>query len=536
MSSAFSGLNTVVRGLTAQQMALNTVGHNISNANTAGYSRQSVAIVASLPETVLGVNGKMQMGTGVDTQSISRARDTFMDLQMWKENTTLGYSQTQEDLMSQIEGVFSVSSTTGMQTVLDHFWSAWQTLGTNASDDSTRNLVLQRGNELASTIQQAATQLRDQVGSINTDLRLEVDAVNQITSDILALNKKISMSELAGSGAANDLRDRRDLLVDQLSEYVNIQVAEDRDSNYIIQAGSVTLVNSHKTTELTVATRKDPDYDYEVLDIQANGIDVDFANGSLKAMTEMRDNEEYGIKGYMDDLSTMSEFLLKDFNAIHRAGYGENSTENDTPADGDGNNFFGGPVAGETIAPETRDYYVDPLTSKGDWITALAVSSKLLDQTSAIPGLQLIAAKTLPNTNNVPGHTDDVQGNASGDNAVRLSQALRMNVASEDPEQRLLPTGLTPTLGATASLNSFLSGVIGTLGIQKASVSRVVDNQKTLVDQIENWRQSTSGVNMDEEMSDMIRFQKGYNATARMITTMDEMYDKLINSTGVVGR
>ena len=166
----------------------------------------------------------------------------------------------------------------------------------------------------------------------------------------------------------------------------------------------------------------------------------------------------------------------------------------------------------------------------------MAVSSILLDQTSATPGLQLIAAKTLPNTNEVAGQEKAVQGNASGDNAVRLSQALRMNVASEDPEQRLLPTGLTPTLGATASLNSFLSGVIGTLGIQKASVSRVVDNQKTLVDQIENWRQSTSGVNMDEEMSDMIRFQKGYNATARMITTMDEMFDKLINSTGVVGR
>ncbi len=519
MSSAFSGLNTVVRGLTAQQMALNTVGHNISNANTAGYSRQSVAIVASLPETVLGVNGKMQMGTGVDTQSITRARDTFMDLQMWKENTTLGYSQTQEDLMSQIEGVFSVSSTTGMQTVLDNFWSAWQTLGTNASDDSTRNLVLQRGTELASTIQQAATQLKDQVTSINTDLRLEVDAVNQITSDILALNKKISMSELAGSGAANDLRDRRDLLVDQLSEYVNIQVAEDRDSNYIIQAGSVTLVNSHKTTELTVETRKDPDYDYEVLDIQANGIDVDFANGSLKAMTEMRDNEEYGIKGYLDKLSTMSEFLLKDFNAIHRAGYGEDNVS--------GRNFFGDNVnfyEKQETNPADPDYM-----SKNDWLQALAVNSALLDQTTDPSGLQKIAAKTL-----------STQGNASGDNAIKLSQALRMNTTDLLPETEDAtdPAGTKyqPTLGATASLNSFLSGVIGTLGIQKASVSRVVDNQKTLVAQIENWRQSTSGVNMDEEMSDMIRFQKGYNATARMITTMDEMFDKLINSTGVVGR
>jgi flagellar hook-associated protein 1 FlgK len=142
-----------------------------------------------------------------------------------------------------------------------------------------------------------------------------------------------------------------------------------------------------------------------------------------------------------------------------------------------------------------------------------------LDQTSATPGLQKIAAKN-----------SNTQGNASGDNAIRLSQALRTNTAD------LLPAGYTPTLGSTASLNSFFSGVIGTLGIQSESASRLVDNQKTLVAQIESWRQSTSGVNMDEEMTDMIRFQKGYNAAARMITTMDEMLDKLINSTGIVGR
>ena len=100
----------------------------------------------------------------------------------------------------------------------------------------------------------------------------------------------------------------------------------------------------------------------------------------------------------------------------------------------------------------------------------------------------------------------------------------------------LLPAGYTPTLGSTASLNSFYSGVIGTLGIRSQGAARLVENQQTLVSQIENWRQSVSGVNMDEEMSDMIRFQKGYNAAARMITTMDEMFDKLINSTGIVGR
>ncbi len=502
MGSAFSGLNIAVRGLMSQQMALNTVGHNISNANTAGYSRQSVGIVTSTPETFAGPYGKLQIGTGVDTQSITRARDEFMDQQYWKENTTLGYAQTQEDLMSQIEGVFNISSDTGMQKVLDNFWSAWQTLGANASDDSTRNLVLQRGTELVNTIQHAASQLQDQVTSINTDLDLNVQTGNRIADDILVLNQKIAMAEVTSPGSANDLRDRRDLLVDELSEYVPVQVIEDRSGNYIIQSGSATLVDGSRTTKLTTDRRTDEDYGYETLAIQANGIDVDFSGGLLQGLVDMRDNGEFGVKGYLNDLSTMSEFLLRDFNAIHRAGYGEDNV--------DGRNFFG---------DMTTAYDDTTFTKPNDWLNALSVNSALLDQTTDPSGLQKIAAKTL-----------STQGNASGDNAIKLSQALRMNTTN------LLPAGYKPTLGETASLNSYYSTTIGTLGIQGASASRVVDNQKTLVSQIENWRQSTCGVNMDEEMSDMIRFQKGYNAAARMITTMDELYDKLINSTGVVGR
>ena len=509
MGSAFSGLNTVVRGLSAQQMALSTVGHNISNANTAGYSRQSVGLVSSMPETFTGPYGNLQIGTGVDTQSVTRARDEFMDQQYWKENTTLGYAQTQEDLMSQVEGVFTISSDTGMQKVMDNFWSAWQTLGSNASDDSTRNLVLQRGTELVNTIQQAASQLQDQVTSINTDLKLNVQTVNRISSDILVLNGKIAMAEVNSPGSANDLRDRRDLLVDELSEYVPVQVVEDRRGNYIIQSGSVTLVDASRTTELTTDRRTDADYGYETLAIQANGQDVGFSGGSLQGLVDMRDDGEFGIKGYMNSLSTMSEFLLRDFNAIHRAGYGEDSSTTDATV-GTGRNFFG---------DMTTAYDDATFTKPSEWLQALQVNSALLNQTTSPSGLQMIAAKT-----------SNTQGNASGDNAVKLSQALRMNTKD------LLPAGYSPTLGDTASLNSYYSATVGTLGIQSASASRVVDNQKTLVSQIENWRQSTCGVNMDEEMSDMIRFQKGYNAAARMITTMDEMYDKLINSTGVVGR
>jgi flagellar hook-associated protein 1 FlgK len=374
--------------------------------------------------------------------------------------------------------------------------------------------VLQRGVELGEAIGQAGTQLTELVGTINTELGLQITAVNQITSDILSLNKMISMSEVvsAGPGSSNDLRDQRDLLVDRLSGYLSIRVTEDRDGNYNIQSGAVNLVNSNKTTRLETYSSKDPDYGYEVLNVQAGGIPVTLTAGELKGMVDMRDDPSFGVKGYLDKLATVSKFLLRDFNEIHREGYGEDNVS--------GRNFFG-----EDDRHYTDAQYTDPsdanFMDQSAWLAALMVKPELLDQTTDPPGLQMIAAKTL-----------DTQGNASGDNAVKLSQAIKTSVN----DASLLGPGFASTLGSKASLDSFYSSVIGVLGIQGQSTNRLVENQKTLVSQIESWRQSVSGVNMDEEMTNMIRFQKGYNAAARVITTMDEMFDKLINGMGVVGR
>lgn len=458
----------------------------------------------------MATGGQMQLGTGVDLQSITRARDTFMDQQMWKENSSLGYGESQQSLLAEVEGVFHEPSTTGVQTVLTQFWSSLQTLGTNASDDSTRTQVLQRGTALADAVAQATSQLKDTITSINTDLQLQLKTVNQTTSDILSLNKMISMSEVssAGPGSANDLRDQRDLLVDKLSKLMSVRVTEDTDGNYTIQNGSITLVNGYTTTPLSTYSSKDADYGYEVLNVEANGKPVSLSGGELEGMIDSRDDANFGVKGYLDKLTTVSQFMLKDFNAIHRAGYGEDNVT--------GRNFF---ESTATAGVDFNDATATAAMTKGDWLAALKVNAKFLDQSTNPQGIQMIAAKTL-----------STQGNASGDNAVKLSQALKMNTTT------LLPAGATPTLGATASLDSFYSSVIGTLGIQGQSATRLVANQKTLVAQIENWRQSTSGVNMDEEMSNMIKFQKGYNAAARVLTTMDEMLDKLINSTGTVGR
>lgn len=581
MRSTFSGFNTLVRGLYAHQMSLDTVGHNVSNASTEGYSRQRVNLVTTMPENLYTGNGRSQIGTGVDIDSITRIRNSFFDKQMWKESSSLGLGKTGQEVLSQIEDIFKDSPPDlGMQTVLNNFWNSWQTLSTNASNDTARKAVRERGAELVDTIQHSRRQLEDMIDNINDTLEVRVQQINQISSEIYDLNVQIRNVEADRHTMANDLRDRRDLLVDKLSQMTNVRVHEDDKHNYIVQVSDVILADGGGCSKLALspaAASKDPDYGFEVRYVvnTATGRSVNFTNGEMKAL---QDAGSVTIKGYLDKLTTTSQYLLKEFNAVHRAGYGsDNST---------GNDFFG-------------DGLVPMPTTKSEWLDALKVNPTLYNAN----GLNKIAAKTakvnaveqsnknggkatvtgaylppdlgyrtfqikvdaigaggqvtdisyttdggttwtpaagagsftLPygltinitdSAGNLAGDTYTFsvpQGNAIGDNAVLLGNALK-----------------SPTVGGSvlkgASLDEYYASMIAGLGVDAEKSKNLYDAQKNMVDQIKNWRESVSGVNMDEELSNMIKFQKGYGAAARIMTAMDEMLDKLINGMGVAGR
>jgi len=610
MRSTFSGLNTVVRALYAQQMSLDTVGHNIANADAAGYSRQRVNLAAATPETIYSGSGSAQIGTGVNAQSIIRIRDTFVDQQMWKESSTLGYALTVQDMLGKIQNVFQEPTETGMHTVLKSFWTAWNDVAKDSSDNSARAALRERAVELVSTIQLASDQLKVKVDDINSVIDQRVDTINQITSELLALNQQIVRVEAGGSGNANDLRDRRDQFVDQLSQMINVQVAEDRNGNFIIQSSGVLLVDGQNTGKLKTISRKDPDYGYEIVDVveAAGSIAINFSNGEIKGLIDARDKtaeeaggkNDFGVKAYLNKLSTISQFLLQDFNAIHRSGFGsDNST---------GNNFFG---QGGDNDPNYRSsdglYAVFGVSSagqvaKGDWIKALQVNADLFN---AANGLGKIAAKTFSGTisfsqsNPASGQAavglySDYTGGADykqytvtigdvdstgqvktitysvdgvlvnepvtrdRDGSFHLANGVKITIADNIHNEKkstykfTVPQGNgqgdnatnlanrletdTSSLLGNSSLASFYNSFIGALGVQAQNYMRLTTNQEALVNQITNWRSSVSGVNLDEELSNMIKFQKGYNSAARVLTTMDEMLDKLINGTGVVGR
>ena len=243
MRPTFSGFNTVVRGVYASQVSLDTVGHNIVNQTTTGYSRQRVSLSTTRSLDINTFSGPAKLGTGVQVTNIERVRNPFIDQQIWRENASLGMSTTLVEMLSRIETMFPEPSETGLKSSIDAFWTAAQTLGANAADPAARSTFRQTGVKLVESMQEAGRQLNSMASDINEVLTTKVTKVNEISKKIVALNKQISNFESVQSMPANDLRDQRDALVDELSSLARVTVQEDLEHNYVVQLNGVVLAN-----------------------------------------------------------------------------------------------------------------------------------------------------------------------------------------------------------------------------------------------------------------------------------------------------
>lgn len=405
MASAFLGLNTSKLGIMTHQKDLYTVGHNISNASTIGYSRQVVTSVTTPAIDLFGASGKYWVGTGVDISAISRARDFLTDRQLWKQTATNAYYSNLNSVQSVMETIFTEPSDTNFQAMLDGFWTSVQNVASNPGDVGARTTMRQAAVDLVNIIKSCTKQLGDQVTDINDNIKKSIDRINQINTELLSLNKQIASSEASG-GKANDLRDKRDLLVDELSQYARVQVQEDEMGNYIINFDGQVVVDAVSTTRLEVYENKNTElyqrYGYQTLDVRVMTVPplgLNFTDGSIAGLLEARDSDRQGVLSKLDMLNDIAKSLLCDFNQVHKEGLGlDNST---------GLNFFGESGVQYAALPG----YTDPITgavvsnvagfdpvlsgannAEKNWIHSLKVNEIFFDATS---GLDKIAAKTL---------------------------------------------------------------------------------------------------------------------------------------------
>lgn len=600
MRSTFAGLNTMVRGIFSNQLSLDTVGHNITNASTDGYSRQSVNLAATKAQSVASLYGDVLVGTGVDSISIERARNVYADKQYWSETSTQQYYKTTQTNYDKVEAIFDDSDSTGVLNAMEEFYKAWQDLSSNASTASSRVAVIEKGNVFADKLKTVSQQMQDQINAQYDDMRLTVGKVNDATEQIVQLNKSIMSLEATG-GSANDLRDQRDLLVDELSKYMNVNVYEDSKGMYSVVSNGITMVGgvNRLTLEMSDAI-ENPDYginDYTI-NIKESGITFIPQNGTLKAQQDTIAED----KAYIDKVADMAGFMLTTFNNMHQQGAGINGTDADigsytTKADGtrvkaDGTDYTG-PAYGMNFYGDDNTVYewdannhcvkttvftagttkrsIGAVTSASDTPTvnitgtvdtAASASLKGINiinamtvnaQISATGGQDLVAARTLSVNQDTSGtgalestYSVAPNGTKDGTNAVNLAALFNMSGSEAQKYNTAQITvtnaGTTTTVSTSArstdadSLNAYYNAVMSKLGSDSQSVDNKADAQDDLITQITNWRSSTSGVDWNEELTNMIKFQQGYSACSRCLTTMDEMLDKLVNSTGMVGR
>ncbi|OKP85824.1 flagellar biosynthesis protein FlgK [Paenibacillus helianthi] len=531
MTSTFHSIETARRSLFTQTAALSTTGHNIANANTEGYTRQRVNMKAASPIEAYGLTNSTvpgQLGTGVEFTSIERIREMFLDDQYRGENSASGNWSIQSDTLDKLEAIVNEPSDTGIRTVLDNFWKSWSDLSKNPEDPTARKIVVQTAESLTDAMNYMSTQLSNLDRDLSTNIDVKGKQVQGYLSSIADLNQSIAKIEGMGDHA-NDLRDQRDLMTDKLSKIANITVLE-TDAGYNISLGTQQLVQGQAVTATVDSAFLNTAYasgdlkageaygmifssktyvaDYKKqLDDMANTI----ANGEVKVTipagstlpagtTVFKDSEIVNADGTKTTLLAGAavpipltgdlKTTVKGLNGLHQLGFAMDGST--------GRPFFTPSVAGEAIT---------------------ASNLRLNPEIAADPSL---FATSLRATTDTAGKVSVIKGN----NTLAL---LFSNMKDNN-------TFTTADGIKSGTIGSYLSSMVGQLGIQSQEATRQTSNADYLVEQVNSRRQSVSGVSLDQEMSDMLVFQHAYSAAARFMTTYDEMLDKLINSTGTVGR
>jgi flagellar hook-associated protein 1 len=527
MRSTFHGLETARRGMFTQQSALYTTGHNIANANTPGYSRQRVNFEQTEPYPAAALNRPQipgQMGTGVTAGSVQRIRDSFLDYQYRNESNKLGYWSTRSEAIAKMEDIMNEPSEYGLGKAMTQFWEALEDLSVHPENEGARAVVRQRGVAVAESfnyLYNSLSQIRDDLGQ---EIKTGLLEVNSLLKQISELNVQIKAIEPNGY-LPNDLYDKRDALVDELSKFFQIKVEPVGSGGNALDIAEgiyeISLVNQDGST-IKVVTKDgyskfsvvpsisgdptNPDGFVSEIQIEdASGtispISPDnLANGRIKSLIE---SYGYGpdidsVKGYypdmLADLDKMAYTFAKMFNEQHKKGYGLNNLN--------GINFFEMTLSG-------------PPTEKGAAATIKVHNDIMTD-------LSNIAASS----------KSGESGN--GNNALNLTMIKDVQITSGSAT---IPSGDSitglPITGGT--VQTFYEGLIGKIGVDGQQAERMKFNAETLAMSVEQNRQSVSSVSLDEEMTNMIKFQHAYNAAARNITVIDEMLDKIINGMGRVG-
>ncbi|HBF36386.1 MAG TPA: flagellar hook-associated protein FlgK [Firmicutes bacterium] len=466
MASTFFGLETGVRGLLTHQQALEVTGQNMTNSSTPGYSRQRAEITATDPFTEPAFTRPKvagQMGTGSEVTEVIRIRDQIIDQQIQQQTTTQGYWNTRQDVLGQAERIVNEPADSNIRSQVDAYWVALQELAKTPESQPTRSTLRQTALTLTQSIRENYTSLKDLRSDTNDKIVSTVTEINRYADEIAHLNKQIG-EITALDDHPNDLMDKRDQLVEELSKDVNINTSFDKLNRITIQINGIPLVNGDTADPILALSDNNKGMVHLEWSVPKHE-NVVVTNGNLAGLLQLRDQD---LPKLMDSMDSISKTLINETNQIHKKGFGLDKST--------GVNFF-----------------------KGSSAADIDVSEEIQDPEK---GLNKIAASS--NVVGLPGNNETAQQMA-------------------DLQHKLL------MLDDTSTMDGFLGNIVGDLAEKSLAAQTNAAHQNTLLTSLDNRRQSVSGVNLDEETANMVKFQHGYNAAAKVVSTMDAMLGVIIN-------
>ncbi len=538
--SIFSIFDIGKSALIASQSALDVTAHNIANVNTEGYSRQQIVLQTQPPvKTRIGY-----IGRGVLARQVTRSYDSFLQRQIFNQQQLLSRSDVLANIYGELEAIFNEQMQSGFSDAYAEYINAWQAVADNPDSKAERSVLISKTKALIGRAKTIERSINTLLSDINKDISNSVDKINSLARQIATLNEKIAQIEAGNYLQANDLRDKRDVLMRELSKYVGYNYYEDTNGMVTIIVGRKNLVEGVRYNELGISRNQDGS-----INILFGGENINslLQNGRLEALLTASEQIRQGAQKAFRRLIAV---LIRNTNLQHKQGFGLDGIS--------GRDFFGG------LTVYTEDYSAGARISSAnitDYSTVVLDEYRINFTSSTEYEVVDIDSNTVVATGTyTSGATitfngisvvieDDGGTPQAGDYFIvnpfaNSVEDFRLSIAETTEIAAALDASALPGDNRNAlqiidiyrtsvnELNSVISdyynSIVADVGVLSAAAQDSSKFESTLMEELTSRRESLSGVNLDEEAANLIRYQKAFEAAARLIQITDKLTEEIL--------
>lgn len=580
MPNLLAGVSIALQSMLSQQAAITVTEHNVANAGTAGYRRQSVVLTAGPAISSQGATysvGVGQIGSGVSVEKVRRFSTDFYDSRYRNEVQYAGQYSVEASLLQQLESEFAETSDSGLTVTLDEFWSSWQNLAGDPGNSSLKAEVTDVAQTLAQAINSRALSIHNLQAGQDSEITQRVNEINEAAEKIAKLNGEIARV-ISLNEQPNDLQDQRDALIDRLAALSGATSSLQPNGEVAVSINGHVLVQD--TNSFTLSTEMDGGNHNFVKVVWSDGKDMVPRSGELAGLLDARDTV---LDDQLSGLNTLASAIISRVNEIHQSGYATGKTSTLSVISDTVTGFgFGSLDTGQTELTG-GNYYVETRLSGTDWqfrvvdASSNPIDVRLSDGSGYSDDWQNIPASTGSTINYDSGRGltinfgsdsalysaatvgagaasvqfNEQQGLFTGTDALSievnanilantnlLATAANPNSAGDGEIARLIAGVKTEKLlnGNQDTINEYYVSKTADFGLTLSRAESNYNNHDLVADAIDQQRESVAGVNLNEEAANLVVYQKAYEAAARLMTTMDEMMNTIINGMGLVGR